>query len=106
MGGLYIIRSDVEHLHESKYLEVFDRATRLDLVKKEAIVECIARTSLARIIGDSALWPHFANAGVLSKFWMLTPEERKRIWGDPINPMEAVADFDPKYIHDGLLGAP
>jgi hypothetical protein len=35
---------------------------------------------------------------------MLT--SRKRIWGDPINPMEAVADFDPKYIHDGLLGAP
>jgi hypothetical protein len=23
--------------------------------------------------------------------------------GDPINPLDALADFDPKYIHDGLL---
>jgi hypothetical protein len=33
MGEIYAIRSDVEHLHEHKYLEVFDRPTRLDLAK-------------------------------------------------------------------------
>ena len=37
MGDIYDIRSAVEHLHENRYLEGFDRATRLDLVKKEAI---------------------------------------------------------------------
>jgi hypothetical protein len=31
--------------------------------------------------------------------------ERKRLWGDPFDPMDALSDFDPKYIHDGLLGA-
>jgi hypothetical protein len=26
--------------------------------------------------------------------------------GDQIHPLDAVADFDPQYIHDGLLGGP
>src|SRR5262249_50265316 len=34
MGETYDVRSDVEHLHENKHLEVFDRAARLELVKK------------------------------------------------------------------------
>ncbi len=42
----------------------------------------------------------------LAMFWALTPIDRQRIWGDPIDPLDAIADFDPKYIHDGHLGAP
>lgn len=106
MGELYDIRSAVEHLHENRYLESFDRATRLDLVKKEAIIEHVARTAIARIVGDDTLWPHFANTLALSIFWALTAVERQRIWGDPIDPLDAIAGFDPKYIHDGHLGAP
>jgi len=106
MGEIYDVRSAVEHLHENRYLEGFDRATRLDLLKNEAIVEHIARTALARIIGDNTVWPHFANTSALARFWALTAAERQKIWGDPINPMDALADFDPRYIHDGLLGAP
>jgi hypothetical protein len=104
MGELYDVRSAVEHLHENRYLESFDRETRLDLVKKEAIVEHVARVALARVIGDEALWPHFANTPALEKFWALTAPERTRIWGDPNDPTTAVAGFDPQYIHDGLLG--
>jgi len=106
MGDIYDVRSAVEHLHENRYLESFDRETRLDLLKKEAIVEHIARTTLARIIADSSLWPHFASTPALAKFWGLSDAARQRIWGDPIDPMDAIADFDPKYIHDGLLGGP
>jgi hypothetical protein len=106
MGEIYDVRSAVEHLHENRYLEGFDRETRLDLLKKEAIAEHIARTALARIVGDSNLWPHFANTSALSAFWALPEADRRRIWGDPINPLDALADFDPKYIHDGLLGGP
>jgi len=106
MGELYDIRSAVEHLHENRYLECFDHATRLDLLKKEAMVEHVARTSLARILGDETLWPRFASTPALAKFWALTPDERRRIWGDPIDPLDAIAAFDPKNIHDGLLGAP
>ncbi len=105
MGEIYDVRSAVEHLHESRYLEGFDRATRLDLLKKEAIVEHIARVALARVINNENLWPHFANTSALAGFWALSAAERKRIWGEPTDPMEALAEFNPTYIHDGLLGA-
>ena len=105
MGEIYDIRSAVEHLHENRYLESFDRATRLDLVKKEAIVEHIARTALVRIMSDNTLWPHFANTSALAEFWALEMVERQRIWGDPIDPLDAITDFNPEYIHDGSLGA-
>ena len=104
MGGLYEIRSNVEHLHENRYLETFDREVRLDLVKKEAIVEYIARTALARIISNEALWAHFGNTAALEAFWSLSPDERSSIWGDPIDPLEPLADFDPTHLHDGHLG--
>jgi hypothetical protein len=78
---------------------------RLDLVKKEAVAEHIARKALARIIADSALWPHFSNTRALAAFWAMPAADRHRIWGDPFDPMEALADFDPKYVHDGHLGA-
>ncbi len=106
MGELYDIRSAVEHLHENRYLEPFDRATRLDLVKKEAIVEHTARTALARIVADDTLRSHFANTATLARVWGLAAVERQRIWGDLINPLAAIADFNPENIHDGLLGAP
>jgi hypothetical protein len=106
MGEIYDVRSAAEHLHENRYLEGFDRETRLDLLKKAAIIEHIARTSLARIIGDGDLWPYFANTTSLASFWSLPAAERRRIWGDPINPLDALTDFDPRYVHDGLLGKP
>ena len=106
MGELYDIRSAVEHLHENKYLEDFDREIRLDLVKKEAIVERIVRTTVARIVSNDTLWPHFANTSGLAIFWALTAVERQRLWGNLINPMDAIADFDPEHIHDGRLGRP
>jgi hypothetical protein len=106
IGEIYDVRSAVEHLHENRYLEGFDREIRLDLLRKLSIVEHVARTAIARVIGDSALWPHFANTTALAAFWGLPADERQRIWGAPINPMDAVSGFDPKYIHDGLLGGP
>ena len=104
MGELYDIRSDVEHLHENRYLEIFDRDVRLELVKKEAIVEYVARTTLARIISRDALWPHFGNTAALGKFWALSPYRRRELWGDPIDPMVPITNFDPQYLDDGHLG--
>ena len=95
MGALYDIRSHVEHLHENRYLEPFDRDVRLDLVKKEAIVEYIARMALARIISQDALWPHFGNTAALEKFWALSPDERRKNWGvtNLSRPTERVVAF-------------
>jgi hypothetical protein len=105
MGDIYDVRSAVEHLHENRYLEGFDREVRLDLLKKEAIAEHIARKALARVICETALWQHFANTAALSAFWSLPDKDRRQIWGDPFNTMEAIKDFDPMYIHKGHLGS-
>jgi hypothetical protein len=104
MGDLYDIRSAAEHLHENRYLEYFDRTVRLELARKEAIAEHIARSALVHVIGDDVLWPHFGNTPALERFWGLTLVERKKIWGDSFDPLAAVADFDPQYINDAMLG--
>jgi hypothetical protein len=104
MGEIYDVRSAVEHLHENRYLGEFDREVRLDLLKKEAIVEHIARTSIARIVENPVLWPHFANTTSLADFWALPGADRKAIWGDPIDPKMSLADFEPKFITDAMLG--
>jgi hypothetical protein len=103
MGDIYDNRSTIEHLHEDRLLEPFDRAKRLDLLRTEAIVEQMARTALMRIVGNENLWPHFANRVGLERFWALSDEERQKIWGPCINPLDALAEFDPKYIHDEHL---
>lgn len=104
MGELYDIRSAVEHLHENRYLEYFDRGLRIELARKETIVEFIARSALARVIEKNALWGHFGNTPALEKFWALAPADRKTIWGDAIDPLSAIKDFDPQYINDAMLG--
>ncbi|MBZ9993148.1 hypothetical protein [Mesorhizobium sp. BH1-1-4] len=105
MGEIYETRSEVEHLHEDRLLEPFEREKRLELLRKEAIIEYIARMALNRILSNEALWPHFANRAGLTTFWGLPPDERQKIWGNPIDPLAALADFDPQYIHNGELGA-
>ena len=105
MGDIYADRNTVEHLHEDRLLEPFDREKRLALLQREAIVEYVARTSLKRIVKDENLWPHFANRSGLERFWALPVDEQRAIWGPPVNPNDVLTDFDPKYIHDGLLSA-
>ena len=86
MGGLYEIRSHVEHLHEHRHLDASSGDTLPDVVRKAAIVEAIVRRALATIIGREELWEHFANAETLSSFWALSPEDRHSLWGEPVPP--------------------
>ena len=106
MGRLYAIRSDVEHLHEHKYLESFDRTERLDLVQKEAIAEYIARNALAHIVRNPSFGPTSATPQPSRRFGSSTRLTGKDFWeAPPANPADALAGFDPKYISDGDLGA-
>jgi len=105
MGQLYRIRSDIEHLHEHRYLEVFDRPTRLDLAEKAAIAEHIARNALGHVLRTSTLWPHFANSTNLASFWQLNSTERENLWGPAtINPADALSGYDRDSIPDVDLG--
>jgi hypothetical protein len=105
MGDTCGVRSDVEHLHENKHPEVFDCNARLDLIKKLEMMEYITCSALVRILLDGKLWPHFASTTALQAFWALEEQERRKLWGDIINPNDALADLDPRYISDGHLGA-
>jgi len=106
MGDTYAVRSDVEHLHENRHLEVFDRAVRLELVKKLEMMEYIVRSALVRILLEPKLWPHFGNTPALQAFWALEKTEQRKLWGDIIDPNDALADFDPHHVSDAQLGGP
>jgi hypothetical protein len=104
MGELYTIRSDVEHLHEHKYLEIFDRAVRLELVRKEAIAEHVARNAVAHIISTPNLWTHFGNTAGLASFWKLDPDHRQKVWGVPnMSTAAALVGYNPDDIANGEL---
>lgn len=105
MGDTYDIRSGVEHLHENKYLDPFNREKRLDILRKEAVIEHIARTCLARIIAKPSLWDHFGNTSALSAFWSLAADEQQKVWGAPIDALAPLADFKPEHISNSELGA-
>ena len=106
MGETYDARSDVEHLHENKHLEIFDRAARLELVKKLEIMEYIARSALVRILLNVRLWAHFANTDALKAFWAQSESDRQVLWGAPVDTNAAIAEFDPRYISNADLGGP
>ncbi len=105
MEEMYQIRSADEHLNETKYLEVFDRDIRLDVLQKEMIVSFIVRRVLSHVIGTPHLWEHFANSATLEAFWRLAPAERQTLWGDPIDPLLPVANFERSLLTDDQLGA-
>jgi len=44
-------------------------------------------------------WVHSVGRGGSYRWTLL-------FWGDPTDPMEAAANLDPKYIHNGIMGAP
>jgi hypothetical protein len=98
MGEIYDVRSSVEHLHEDRYLDPLTRPVQVDLTKKEAVIEHIARTTLARIVLNDQLWAHFTSKTALGDFWAKPVDERRAIWGPPIDPMEALAEFDERYL--------
>jgi hypothetical protein len=92
--------------HHNRYLESFDRNTRLDLLKKVAVVRTyrtnIARPDRGRENFLAALRKHRRLGSVRA----LPDLDRRQLWGPAINPLDALADFDPKLIHDGHLGGP
>lgn len=100
MGEIYDVRSAVEHLHEDCFLDPLSRTTQVDITKKEAIIEHIARTTLARIVLNEALWPFFTSKASLAGFWAKPAPERQAIWGTPIDPMDALIEFDERFLPD------
>jgi hypothetical protein len=101
---IYAVRGAIEHLRENDYTEPFNRAGRIDLVKKAGIVEHVARMALVRILETTSLWPHFQRKDSLLAFWDLPIADRQQLWGATIDPMGGVAGFDETQHSDVELG--
>ncbi|MDW9527391.1 hypothetical protein RWA02_07625 [Sinorhizobium meliloti] len=105
MGEVYDVRSDIEHLHEYKHLVTFNREKRIRLAGLEAKTEWIARSCLERIVLDPQLLKHFGSVSSLQAFWAKPGDERRVIWGEPIDPYTCLAGFNSAHVDDAQLGA-
>lgn len=105
MGEIYDIRSDVEHLHENRRLETYDRAKRISIAEREAVCEWVARSCLARILLECSVMDHFSDVESLENFWAKDVVERRKIWGAPFDPRASLSGFDFNHVSDQQLGA-
>jgi hypothetical protein len=102
---LYALRGKIEHLHENRYLETYDRTVRLALLKDAGILEYIVRSCIVRVLDTPALWSYFSNTSAVESFWTLPEPQRQSIWGPPIDPMQALSGFNENWVRDIDLGA-
>ncbi len=103
---LYKLRGEIEHLHENRYLEVFDRQMRIELWKDNCILEYVSRACITRILETPTLWPHFRSTSAVEAFWALHETDRQTLWGAPINPLLGLTGLDEGRIRDEDLGKP
>jgi hypothetical protein len=103
---LYEQRGAVEHLREHEILQGKTREARLQLAKDAYIAEYTCRSIIAHIIENEHLWSHFGTAESVDSFWRLEPQERRRLWGDPIDPMQGIEGFDESMFSNSDLGLP
>jgi len=101
---LYKLRGEIEHLHENRYLETYDRSVRLQLLKYAGILEYVVRNCIVRVLETPSLWSHFCTTTALEAFWTLPEMKRRALWGPPVDPMEALVGFDEAWLRDGDLG--
>jgi hypothetical protein len=103
---LYAVRGEIEHLHENRYLETFDRAVRLGLMKDAGILEYVLRGCIGRVLATPALWPYFCNTAALESFWTLPEPQRQSMWGPPNDPIQALSGFNEDWVREIDLGGP
>jgi hypothetical protein len=59
--------------------------------------------ALARIVLNEHLWPHFTSKAAMANFWTKSAVERQLIWGDPIDPMNALEEFDERNLPEAQV---
>lgn len=104
MGDLYELRGHIEHLHENQHLEEFDRNARLEIARKEAVSEFVARTCLVRILSSDTLRRHFGNVNAARAFWLLDRQQQAELWGKPVDMKSALQGINFDHVSDQELG--
>jgi hypothetical protein len=105
IGGLFDIRSDVEHMHDYKHLSEYSREDRIEIATKEAVAEWVCRSCLERIILNPELVTAFGSMSALTEFWGGSQRERVIKWGQPFDPLAPIKDFNTDWVSDAELGA-
>jgi len=84
---LYDIRSAVEHLHDpvSAIQAETERERRVILLVRSTQTEALARYCIQRLLENPTLRTHFETDGAIRQFWTINQDERRRLWGNPLD---------------------
>lgn len=84
----YEMRCDVEHVHAGdRYLREHygeDDIERIAALRVRQM-EVLARESYRRILTSAEVRAHFETEASLDAFWAMDENDRRQIWGEPIN---------------------
>jgi len=84
----YEMRCDVEHVHAAdRFLRKNYPGDQIEVVAalRTRQMEVLARESYRRILTNTEIRKHFETEDSLGAFWALPEEERRKIWGEPID---------------------
>lgn len=86
-GELYDIRSAIEHLHDpfSVVKAETERERRKILLVRSVQAEALARYCIQRLLDKPGLRTHFETDIAIKGFWAKSQEEKRKLWGDPLN---------------------
>jgi len=84
---LYDIRSAIEHLHDpfSAIQAGTERDKRVNLFVRSVQAEALARYCIQRVLDNPTLRTHFETDTAIKGFWKLSQDERRRLWGAPLD---------------------
>jgi hypothetical protein len=106
-GELYDIRSAVEHLHDpsSVIAAGTERERRVTLIIRSVEAEALARWCIQRLLENRSLRTHFESDAAIKNFWRgMSEDERRRIWGDPMDIRAISKKIDIDQISDEEVG--
>jgi hypothetical protein len=86
-GELYDIRSALEHLHDpfSVIKAGTERERRVILFVRSVQAEALARYCIQRLLDKPTLRTHFETDTAIKGFWKMSQDEKRKLWGDPLN---------------------
>ncbi|MGE0062083.1 MAG: hypothetical protein AB7T86_08390, partial [Xanthobacteraceae bacterium] len=80
------------------------REDRAQIYKWAHIAEHVARCCLTKIAISDTLRHVYESDDTLRSFWLKDLNERQAIWGEPINPLEAISSFEIRNLSNAELG--
>ena len=106
MHELFEIRCAVEHLHpaHSAIERGSQREGALVVFERAVQAEAIARYCIRRFLESEVVRRQFVDDAAISRFWSVDDDERREIWGAPLDLNAEMTCFKPDRLDDWELG--